>query len=425
MSLPKNMWSRSSLLLKTASKMAYKELESKVATSPLGKKIEQAEELVKALSQMKGAAMKVGQLLSLDATDLFPPEVVKVLSQLHSSAEALPFQEIEKILIKELGPDIYSKIEFINPTPLAAASIGQVHQAKINGADFVFKVQYPGVSETIDTDINMLEKLASQMFFFSGRKKIPLTPIMNELKEVLKRETNYLQEAQFLTRYQKNFTHDARFLIPKVEINYTTSKVLCLEYCHGTPLKEWLEENHNDEEKQLLARYALELYLTEFYQWGLVQTDPNFGNFLIQKDPFGIILLDFGSTKEYSSDFISKYKKIVKAAFDNNDSALIEATYEMGLIDKRETPQTLQKYMAMMKAIVAPFQQYEKFDFTSSEFVQKTKDLSIEFTQALEFSPPPKDLIFLHRKLGGIFGLMKRCGAKIKLRPYMEEVLNS
>jgi aarF domain-containing kinase len=404
--------------------MAYKELESKVQSSPLGKRIEQAEELVKALSQMKGAAMKVGQLLSLDATDLFPPEVVKVLSQLQSSADPLPFKEIEKILVKELGEELYQKIT-IEQAPLAAASIGQVHRGNVQGKEVVFKIQYPGVSETIDSDINMLEKLATQMFFFSGRKKISLTPIMNELKEVLKRETNYLQEAQFLTRYQKNFASDARFLIPKVEIEFTTSKILCLEYCQGVSLKDWLEEEHTNEEKQLLARYALELYLTEFYQWGLVQTDPNFGNFLIQKNPFRLVLLDFGSTKEYSNDFLEKYKKIVRATFYNKDQELIEATYEMGLIDRRESEQTLTKYMAMMKAIVEPFQQDEEFDFTNSEFVQRTKELSIEFTQSLEFSPPPKDLIFLHRKLGGIFGLMKRCQAKIKLRPYMEDVLNS
>jgi aarF domain-containing kinase len=425
MSLPKSVWSRSSLLIKTAGKMAYKELESRVQTSPLGKRIEQAEELVKALSQMKGAAMKVGQLLSLDATDLFPPEVIKVLSQLQADAGALPFEEIRSILIKELGETQYQKIDFIDPTPLAAASIGQVHRATINGKDYVLKIQYPGVADTIDSDINLLEKLISQMFFFSGRKKIEIKPLMTELKEVLKLETNYLQEAQFLTRYQKNFAKDSRFIIPKVDLEYTTQKVLCLEFCSGLPLRNWLEAEPSTQDAQELAKYALELYLTEFYQWGLVQTDPNFGNFLIQENPLKIVLLDFGSTKQYSSSFIQKYKRIVKAAFDDKDEELLEATFEMNLMDKRESTETRIKYIKMMKAIVAPFQQPEDFDFTDSEFVSLSKDLSLEFTQALEYSPPPKELIFLHRKLGGIFGLMKRCKAKIALRPYMEDVLNS
>mgnify|MGYP000097116443 CR=1 FL=1 len=122
---------------------------------------------------------------------------------------------------------------------------------------------------------------------------------------------------------------------------------------------------------------------------------------------------------------IEKYKKVVRSAFNDDEKELIESTFEMGLIDRRESPETLKKYVAMMKAIVAPFQEYGDFDFTSSEFVQTTRDLSVQFTQALEFSAPPKDLIFLHRKLGGIFGLMKRCRAKIALRPYMEDILNS
>lgn len=424
MSLPKNIWSRSSLLLKTATKMAYKELESKVSETPLAKRMEQAQELVNTLSQMKGAAMKVGQLLSLDAADIFPPEVAKVLAQLQSDATALPFSEIEKILIAEFGETLYQSIE-IEKMPLAAASIGQVHRGRVKGKEVVFKIQYPGVAETIDSDISLLEKLTSQFFFFSGRRQISLRPLMDELKTVLKLETNYLQEAQFLTRYHKNVATDSRFIIPKVELDFTTNKILCLEFCPGKSLRSWLEEEHSQQEFDNLARYALELYLTEFYQWGLVQTDPNFGNFLIQESPLRLVLLDFGSTKEYSSDFIEKYKKVVRSAFNDDEKELIESTFEMGLIDRRESPETLKKYVAMMKAIVAPFQEYGDFDFTSSEFVQTTRDLSVQFTQALEFSAPPKDLIFLHRKLGGIFGLMKRCRAKIALRPYMEDILNS
>jgi aarF domain-containing kinase len=309
MSLPKNIWSRSSLLLKTATKMAYKELESKVSETPLAKRMEQAQELVNTLSQMKGAAMKVGQLLSLDAADIFPPEVAKVLAQLQSDATALPFSEIEKILIAEFGETLYQSIE-IEKMPLAAASIGQVHRGRVKGKEVVFKIQYPGVAETIDSDISLLEKLTSQFFFFSGRRQISLRPLMDELKTVLKLETNYLQEAQFLTRYHKNVATDSRFIIPKVELDFTTNKILCLEFCPGKSLRSWLEEEHSQQEFDNLARYAIELYLTEFYQWGLVQTDPNFGNFLIQESPLRLVLLDFGSTKEYSSDFIEKYKKL-------------------------------------------------------------------------------------------------------------------
>lgn len=425
MSLPKNVWSRSSLLAKMAGKIALKELQTKVGASPIAKRIEQAEEMVKTLSQMKGAAMKVGQLLSMDAADILPPEVVKVLGQLQSEAESIPFKEIESILKKELGESLFSQIEYLDPTPLAAASIGQVHRSRIKGREVVFKIQYPGVAETIDSDINLLEKISTQLFNLSGRGKISLKPLMIELKEVLKMETNYLQEAQFLVRYQKNFSGDSRFTIPQVEMDFTTSKVLCLEYCPGTSMRQWLEENQTEEDLERVSTLVLELYLKEFYYWGLVQTDPNFGNFLILENPIRLVLLDFGSTKEYSQSFIEQYKKIVRSTFDEDFDELLTHTYEMGFLDKRESDEAKQKYIEMMKIIVEPFLIEGKFDFTDSEFVAKTRDVSWEFTQSLKFSSPPKDLIFLHRKLGGVFGLMKKCKAKIALRPYMEDVLSS
>ncbi len=425
MSLPKSAWKRGSMLLKTATKLAYKELESKVSATPLGKKIEQAQELVNTLSQMKGAAMKVGQLLSLDATDLFPPEVVNILGQLQSDSKSLPYHEIEMILKTELGENNFKRINKIEERPLAAASIGQVHRAEIDGKMVVFKIQYPGIAETIDSDIKLLEKIFNQFLFISGKRNININSIMNELKESLILETDYKQEANFLMKYKKNFSEDSRFIIPSVDLEFSTKNILCLEYCRGIPLRSWLESNPKQEDLDLLGKYALELYLKEFYHWGLVQTDPNFGNFLIQENPLRIVLLDFGSTKEYTQEFISAYKKLIIACFYGKDEEIIKYTFEMNLIDKRESQATLDLYLEMMKAIIEPFQSEDKFDFANSEYVQKTRDLSIDFTQALKFSAPPKDLIFLHRKLGGIFGLMKRCKTKIALRPYLLDIFNS
>jgi aarF domain-containing kinase len=236
-------------------------------------------------------------------------------------------------------------------------------------------------------------------------------------------ETDYLKEAEFLTRYQKNFSQDQRFHIPQVFPEFSTDKVLCLEFCSGTPLREWLEKPHDEKTLQTVSIYALELFLKEFYEFGLVQTDPNFGNFLVRENPLSLVLLDFGSTKEYSQDFLQKYKAIVRSAFLNDEAALLKHTFEFNFLSPKEPAEVQAKYLELMNAIVEPFQTREPFDFNNNEFMQKTKELSWDFSQSLKFSPYPKDLIFLHRKLGGVFGLMKKCQAKMVLRPYMEKAL--
>jgi predicted unusual protein kinase regulating ubiquinone biosynthesis (AarF/ABC1/UbiB family) len=161
----------------------------------------------------------------------------------------------------------------------------------------------------------------------------------------------------------------------------------------------------------------MRLYLEEFFNHGMVQTDPNPGNFLITPQN-KIALLDFGAVKTYDQDFVEGYRKVLLASYRGDSQALLQDSFRMGFIDRRESDEALNIYLEMMGFLIEPFRREIAFDFSDNSFFIKSRDLSWEMTKKCSYSPPPKDLLFLHRKLAGIFIFLKRLDVKIRLRDY-------
>ena len=400
-----------------AAKVAFSEIGSKLKgledeKEKLKARVELAHNLVKTLSELKGASMKVGQLLSLDLGEIFPPEVLKVLETLHQNATFLPYEKIEELLKAELK-DKFNDFNDISRKPIAAASIGQVHSARLDNQDVVIKIQYPGVAETIPQDLKILEILLSQLTFLS-RKNVDFKPILKEIEYVLKQEIDYHQEAQMMKIYGDKFRE--KFIIPDLYEAYSTDKIITMQRLEGKTFNQWLEKSVYGE-RQKMALDLMELYLQEFFIHGLVQTDPNPGNFLITSEN-QLALLDFGAVKRYSDDFIKGYREVLIAAFHHDKEKLLQESYKMGLIDPRESDETKSIYLEMMNLLCVPFRRKEPFHFTDKEFFESSRDLSWALTKSCQYSPPPKDLIFLHRKLGGVFFLIKKLNIPITLNDY-------
>jgi aarF domain-containing kinase len=422
--IPTSLWSRGSKLVGMASKVALNEIGTKLKTwesdkDRLASRLEMAHTLVKTMSELKGASMKLGQLISMDLGEYFPPEVVKILETLHQQSTFLPYNQIHEILKSELQEKL-NDIKNISPGPIAAASIGQVHSATLNGEDIVIKIQYPGVAESIPSDLKMLELLLKNLAFFQG-KQMDLAPFFQEVKEVLERETDYLHEAQMLERYQAAF-RDTSFIIPRLYKEYSTNKIIIMEKINGVKLTDWIEKSFLGE-RQKLAHDFMTLYLKEFFQHGLVQTDPNPGNFLMASDN-RMALLDFGAVKEYDQSFIDGYRRVLKSALENNLEELITTSEAIGFIDAREPEEVKKLYLAMMETLAAPFRSNQPFDFNDKNFYDMSRDQSWELTKKCRYSPPPKDLLFLHRKLGGVFFLIKKLDVKLVLKDYWHLVEN-
>jgi len=225
---PKSLLGRSAQILGIGAKIASKEIGQRISQglsslsddSKLKTQIEQAQILFKGMSQLKGAAMKAGQLLSIEARDLLPPEVAQILSKLQSEAEPMNSAYVEKILRENLK-EKFLEISELNLNAFASASVGQVHRARFNSKDIVLKIQYPGILESIDSDISILKKLLTPFLLLSG-KDISLDPLFEEFKIVLKTEGNYLKEGEnlkdFQRRLQKILLFEFRTLFLKFQL---------------------------------------------------------------------------------------------------------------------------------------------------------------------------------------------------------------
>lgn len=418
--IPTSFLGRGSKLLGMVSKVALNEVSDRLKTwedekEKLKNKVQLAQDLVKTLSQLKGASMKLGQLLSLDMGDFLPPEIRKVLEELHNKSTFLPYSKIDAILRAELG-EKYFDLKDISETPIAAASIGQVHKAKLNSKDIVIKVQYPGVAESIPSDLKILEMLVKQLSFLQRKSDTDVGPLLQEIKEVLLKEADYRHELLMHQKYKEKFV-DKAYIVPIAYPEYSTEKVLTQEFIEGKSFTEWLETDPSDETRKEMAELLMKLYLEEIFEHGLVQTDPNPGNFLITEDN-QIALLDFGATKEYDEAFVTGYRKILIASFEGDLDTIISESVKLKLIDEREEESVKRLYAEMIDFLAVPFRTDDYFDFGDITYLNRSRELSWELTKKCRYTPPPKDLLFLHRKLGGTFVFIKKMGVKIKLKDY-------
>lgn len=423
--LPTGIWKRGSKLAFAASKIALTEVSSRLKSwetekEKLESQLATTRALVKTLSELKGASMKLGQLLSLDFGDFLPPEIIKVLEGLHQDAVSLSYKDIEKILKQELG-NKFDELSDISQKPIASASIGQVHTAWLGDKKVVLKVQYPNVAKTIPQDVKILSTLLTQLARIQN-KQIDFSPLLQEVSEVMRLEADYLNELKMLQQYRENFK-DSRFVIPDGYADFSTDKVLCLDFVEGQKLTDWLQTADSDL-KEKVADDLLMLYLKEFFQHGLVQTDPNPGNFFITPEN-KIALLDFGAVKFYKAEFISGYTKVIKAALAENREQVLQHSYEMGFIDPRENDETKNTYCDLINLVANHFRTYDIFDFKDKSFITESQKLAWQLSKKSQFSPPPKELIFLHRKLGGIFVLIRKLGVSMVLKDYWDRALES
>lgn len=424
-SIPTGILKRSGQLLTLAAKLGATEIlgqvKSRLGDPQLDQKIEQARFIAEHLSQLKGAAMKAGQLLSIDAAEYLPPEAVELLQQLQSQAPPVPFNVLREVLERDLDPSRLAEIEFIDESPIAAASIGQVHRGRVKDEEVVFKIQYPGIADSIDSDLGMLSFFLSSLSRIGG-KQIDFSQFFSELRFVLNQEANYDAEKKYLTEFQE-LAGQKNFVVPKVLTPFCSKHILTTSYERGVELSTWLKAKPDLERRIHIAKSFLELFLFEFYEIGLVQTDPNPANFLIRKDKATqkdqLVLLDFGATLRYSHDFRCKYRELILIFKNGNSSQIIEAAIAFGLLDQRENAETRSLFVELLKSSLEPFQNHvQPFNFSNIDYARKTRDSGWKFIKSLQFSPPPHQLIFLHRKLGGIYNILKLLDVQLNLLPY-------
>jgi predicted unusual protein kinase regulating ubiquinone biosynthesis (AarF/ABC1/UbiB family) len=372
-----------------------------------------AERLAKHLSRMRGAAMKVGQMLSLLDDRMVPPEFAEALAILRDSADTMPEGQVRSVMAREFGPewqDLFREFDF---EPIAAASIGQVHTATaLDGRELALKIQYPGVAESIDSDIDNLAMALRAAQVLPG--DLDLEPIIAELKGQMRQEADYEAEARFLERFGACIGEDARYVVPDVYPDLTTPRVLAMERLLGVPLEDLAGVGYSQAVRNEIGGALIELMCLEFFDYHLTQTDPNFSNYLLMQDGVTIGLLDFGSTREIEPELSEMYRRLL-AGLRRADRSELEALYrDMGSLREGDPDEMVDLFYELVCLMYEPLAHRGVYTFGQSDAVSRAQQLGMELFFKHRFArTPPAETIFLQRKLDGTLLLCARIRAEV------------
>ncbi|WP_415886624.1 ABC1 kinase family protein [Neptuniibacter sp. QD37_6] len=382
---------------------------------------ENARQLTDKLSEMRGAAMKVGQLLSMEAGDYLPPELTDVLATLRESAYTMPQGQVADVLENAWGNGWEDEFERFSFTPLAAASIGQVHEAKTKqGQHLAIKIQYPGVRDSIESDVNNVSTLFKLLRLVP--KGYDLSPLLGEAKRQLHQEADYTAEAASIAEYSRCLGSDPNFELPTVDSSRSSAEVLSMSFVPGVPIESLAGES--SQLRNRIATRMLSLMLKEVFEWQLVQTDANFANYRYQADKGCIGLLDFGATRRYPTEFTELLRQLMKAARDDDLTAIETYALALGYLRADEEPSYRQGLCEMIRMVAEPLRQEGWFDFGCSDLSKRVANQAISLRVRQRYMHlPPTDVLFLHRKFAGTYLLCARLRAQVDIasliKPYL------
>lgn len=369
-----------------------------------------ARRVAEQLAQLRGASMKVGQLLSMDAGELLPPELSEILSRLRSDARPMPMSQLVSVLAANWGEGWEKHFQRFSFTPMAAASIGQVHAAQaLDGRRLAIKVQYPGVRQSISSDVDNVATLLR----LSGLlpKTLDVGPLLDEAKRQLHDEADYLLEGAYLMRYRSLLATSPEYLLPEMHTELTTGSILAMSYVEGVPVESLLEVPQVERDRLLALLFRL--LFREVFEFRLIQTDPNFANYRYAPASGQLILLDFGATRAYPERMVEAYRRLLTAGMQGNRQGVDEAAREIGYFQADIQERHRLAVLDIFTQACEPLRHAGPYDFGQSDLALRIRDTGVKLGMDREFwHTPPADALFLHRKLGGLYLL----AAKLKVR---------
>ncbi|GMY06867.1 protein ABC transporter 1, mitochondrial [Fagus crenata] len=377
-----------------------------------------AERLALALCRMRGAALKIGQMLSIQDESLVPAPILAALDIVRQGADVMPRSQLNQVLDAELGPDWSSKLISFDYEPIASASIGQVHGAVAkDGMRVAMKIQYPGVADSIESDIENVRLLLDYTNLIP--KGLYLDSAMKVAKEELSRECDYELEAASQKRFRNLLSGTEGFYVPLVVDNLSSKKVLTTELVSGIPIDKVAlldQKTRNDIGKRLLELTLMELFVFRF-----MQTDPNWSNFLYDEATNLINLIDFGAARGYPKRFVDDYLRMVVACANSDGDAVIKMSRRLGFLTGMESDIMLDAHVQAGFVVGLPFSKPGGYDFRSSNITQSVSNLGATMLKH-RLTPPPDEVYSLHRKLSGAFLACIKLGAVVPCRELLLQV---
>ena len=373
-----------------------------------------ARKITQQLAQMRGAAMKVGQLISMDAGDLLPPELAAILARLRSDADAMPQRQVQAVLTANWGAQWLQRFEEFSFTPIAAASIGQVHRAITkDGRDLAIKIQYPGVRKSISSDVNNVASLLRLTGLIP--KTLDVAPLLLEAKRQLREEADYLAEGAHLQRFCDLLAGAPEVVVPALHADLTTKNVLAMSYVAGVPIETMADAPQAVRDR--IVSLLVGLLFRELFEFGLMQTDPNFANYRYAPDSEKLVLLDFGATRSFAPAFGQAYAQLMAAAMAGDRAGMARAGSAIGYFGAHTQAKHQEAVLDIFEMALEPLCFDGAFDFGATDMVLRLREAGIALGLDRDFwHIPPIDTLFLHRKLGGLYLLAARLKARVNVR---------
>ena len=376
--------------------------------------------LVTKLSRMRGAALKLGQVISFQDSKMLPEPIREVLQRVQDRADYMPPSQRDQVLAANLGSEWREIFSSFDEKPLAAASIGQVHSAvlKSNGARVAVKVQYPGVANSIDSDLSNLALLLTASRLLP--KGLFLDKTIANARTELAWECDYIREAECGRRFEELLEDEKDvFVVPRVYSEASGEQVLTMEFMDGIGVTR--VQSFTQEQKDWIGTQILRLCLREITEFRFMQTDPNWTNFLFNAKTNKLELLDFGASREYPESFITRYTQLLAAASRSDRNTVEALSIELGYLTGQESKAMLNAHIASVLTLAEPFLESspEIYDFKNQTITDRVKEL-IPLMIRERLAPPPEETYSLHRKLSGAFLLCARLGSRVRCRELFE-----
>lgn len=373
------------------------------------------------LSHLRGAAMKLGQMISMDAGDMLPAELSTIMARLRDNAHHMPPAQLQQVLAAQWGKDWRTRFQRFDPSPIAAASIGQVHRAVTrDGRELAIKVQYPGVRESINADVDNVATLLR----ISGLlpRELDIAPLLAEAKRQLAEEADYEREGEQMMQFNALLADTPDIVVPGLDREFTTDRVLAMTFLAGKPI-ESLESEPQPVRDDAMRR-LITLVLRELFEFGIMQTDPNFANYRYQPDTGRLVLLDFGAVRPVTRATADGYRNLLRAGLSGDPAAVRDAAVAAGFLGAGAVSRHGSQIDGMIEIIVGELNRPGPFDFGDRRFVGALRDQGMEVAaDKASWHIPPADILFVQRKISGTALLAARLKARVDVRTMVAQWL--
>lgn len=411
---------------------------------------QEAQRFVGALGELKGSVVKIGQMMALWGEHYLPEEITQALHQLEDTTMPVAWDVMKITLHENLCAEKIADLD-IDPVAIGAASLGQVHRATrlSDGASLCLKIQYPNIAQAIEADLEAVHTLMKMFRIIP--KTTEFEHWFDEIRQLLRREVNYTLEAQTTQTFAERLAHDSRFRVPKVYPEYSSKAVLCLSYEQGIPIGSQAVRDLSQQRRNAISTSCIDLCWQEIFNWGAMQTDPNFGNYLIDLAENNIvspghdqiILLDFGAVRAFEPNILQAGQQLVIGSLTRQEQIIAQALQHIGFYDTTTPTAVVQKFTELCYLVIEPFANPEQYppaidtlidehgcySWAQSQLSTRALRQARNSLLTKHFSIPPRDFMFFSRKLIGTFTLLSVLGAKINgytiIKPFIQEQLQT